>query len=296
MKNELKIPTFLEILLVTLPFLLFLVYWIFSQDIKMGYVFIELWTSINRKLAYIMLILTLLLIIIKAYKHNWIFIWLGLLLYFSSIFILPDILRFLGIKIYAEDIVEWVVNHFLSFQGWGIPSPQYPPLLSFPTLIFILIHGVVFFLLFFKINVPINKLLFLILAYFYSYCNLIVLHYYNVPFYYVEICIFSVIRTSIVFNSFVFMVFVVFFLRVKANLNRIILLILFVLFNFIAFHISLIKEFVLSSLYKREPIGNYILGLVEEYMKLIVLKSGFIILLIILGGLYLLKKYCKKAI
>ncbi len=244
--------TISNIFLSILPFIFFIIIIIIPDSINNSW---ESWYLKSKVNAYIMLSLTSLMIFLKSYKERWFYIWLGFTIYFSSCFILDNIIGFSKMITYFNYSPSIISDVNLNLYFHFVPD------------LFYIVNIILFFILFRKFKVELEKIFYLIFVYYFVYCYFLFEQYQASLSFNTDVT--GIVKCSVLLNSFISILFLVFINLEKKKGPKIISFIVFLLLNFLTINLSQIESLISAKL----------INLCWNYMKYFLIYSKLIYLL-----------------
>lgn len=271
-------------ILIILPFLLFFIlYSVFEP--RGANSFVTFWVYINKTISLIILLGTIIGLLLKKYKSNWFYVWLGFSLYYSTTFLID---RWWGYFLWIE-IIHFTQLHKLD-STLSLPKYIFPNLYLF--FIFF-INILIFFILLRYLKIEKIKLFLLVFSYYFVYC-------FYLTFQYVSFIVKSTIywkcfKTFLILNSMFSIIFLMLLFFFKKKLLRIFSFLLFLLLNFLSINFFKLKElFFYKTELQLESSVTEFANLVVFYIKYFLLYSNFIYLILFLLIYNFFEHYKKK--
>jgi len=218
----------INVLLFILPFLIFIIINFISDSSKNAW---EYWYLKNKIIAFLFLFVTLIMFLFKYNKEKWFYIWAGFSLYFSSCFVVDDLIGFSKmIKLfnYSPTIISDVGTHI---SNYFIPD------------FFLVTNIILFIILLEKFNVKLEKIFYLVFIYYFIYCYFLFEQYqlYLSLIYMDSKSVLKITKLNILLNSLISIIFFIYLNFLKKNHKNKKIFMIFLFMNFLIISISQIK-------------------------------------------------------
>jgi hypothetical protein len=289
MKDKIIKLKLVKILLLVLPFLLFILQLVISENHAISEI---IWNNNLKWLSILILFCTIFFTVRKQYKHLWYFSWVSFSLFYSIPFLIFK-------YIYKENFFDRLMWYVFGFMNERDLNETILPQTSFPLIVIFVLILTFFLLAFYKFSTNKDNLFVFLYSYYFIYCLVSIPIFLSLPqirfFLYSTksgiISLYGIIQITLIVNSLIFFIFMTLYgsldkYKVKARVGYIII---FLFLNFFSINIH-----VFLSLTKMNNILFFeeFIYLLKFYIRYFLLNSNFLYLIIIL----LLLRFSKKSV
>lgn len=260
-----------EILIAVLPIFIFFFITTFTPIDESFFIILKegRWFLLIVIYEYVMIFATIVLFFFKGFNYKWYFVFLGLSISF-----------FYTINVNYEG---WIVNSFFEKDIHFIINEKLElPFHSIEQILILLVFFILLIVLFFVFKVNLSKLFLFIFSYFFSFCYIRAIFHHAYPF--ISSTSFISINYFHILNTGFSIIFLALFLNSKSIIKRMLLLLIYLIANFLALYF--IDIFQISKNYLFEGHANiFFEGLgarIIIYTKYFLIKSNFLYFLTIL--------------